>query len=65
MPAAASPTACAPTRACRSRCGSRRPPRRVSAAAALEAVDQGVDAGRAYAAMKALSLAVYDHRTAR
>ncbi|MFJ9933938.1 hypothetical protein ACIRSJ_12525 [Streptomyces virginiae] len=38
---------------------------RVSAAAALEAVDQGVDAGRAYAAMKALSLAVYDHRTAR
>ncbi|MEU4356729.1 hypothetical protein [Streptomyces virginiae] len=38
---------------------------RVSAAAALEAVDQGVDAGRAHAAMKALSLAVYDHRTTR
>lgn len=38
---------------------------RVSAAAALEAVDQGADAGRAHAAMKALSLAVYDHRTTR
>ncbi|MFE5494555.1 hypothetical protein ACFQ7Z_31990 [Streptomyces virginiae] len=38
---------------------------RVSAAAALEAVDQGVDAGHAHDAMKALSLAVYDHRTAR
>ncbi|MEV7173572.1 hypothetical protein AB0O18_28210 [Streptomyces sp. NPDC093224] len=38
---------------------------RVSAAAALEAVDQGVDAGRAHAAMKALSLTVYDHRGAR
>ncbi|MEU6315064.1 hypothetical protein [Streptomyces sp. NPDC047014] len=38
---------------------------RVSAAAALEAVDQGVDAGQAHAAMKALSLTVYDHRGAR
>ncbi|MFD6228659.1 hypothetical protein ACFWFZ_17500 [Streptomyces sp. NPDC060232] len=38
---------------------------RVSAAAALEAVDQGVDAGRAHDAMKALSLAVYDYRTNR
>ncbi|MEU6900551.1 hypothetical protein [Streptomyces virginiae] len=38
---------------------------RVSAAAALEAVDQGADAGHAHAAMKALSLAVYDHRAAR
>ncbi|APU44918.1 hypothetical protein BSL84_33520 [Streptomyces sp. TN58] len=38
---------------------------RVSAAAALEAVDQGADAGRAHDAMKALSLAVYDHRTTR
>ncbi|QES52065.1 hypothetical protein DEJ50_01155 [Streptomyces venezuelae] len=38
---------------------------RVSAAAALEAVDQGVDAERAHAAMKALSLSVYDHRSGR
>ncbi|MER5930914.1 hypothetical protein [Streptomyces sp. NPDC002054] len=38
---------------------------RVSAAAALEAVDQGVDAERAHAAMKALSLTVYDHRGVR
>ncbi|MFE5828225.1 hypothetical protein ACFQ7B_41715 [Streptomyces erythrochromogenes] len=38
---------------------------RVSAAAALEAVDEGVDAGRAHAAVRALSLAVYDLRTAR
>ncbi|WP_051806791.1 hypothetical protein [Streptomyces sp. NRRL F-2664] len=35
---------------------------RVSAAAALEAVDHGEDAERAHAAMRALSLAVYDHR---
>ncbi|MGW6744821.1 hypothetical protein ACWGDX_29490 [Streptomyces sp. NPDC055025] len=38
---------------------------RVSAAEALEAVDQGLDAGRADAAMRALSLTVYDHRRAR
>ncbi|MEU9304522.1 hypothetical protein [Streptomyces sp. NPDC048269] len=38
---------------------------RVSAAAALEAVDQGLDAERARAAMKALSLTVYDHRRGR
>lgn len=38
---------------------------RVSAAAALEAVDQGLDAERAQAAMKALSLTVYDHRGGR
>ncbi|OKK17224.1 hypothetical protein AMK16_20230 [Streptomyces sp. CB00455] len=38
---------------------------RVSAAAALEAVDQGQDAERARAAMKALSLTVYDHRAGR
>ncbi len=38
---------------------------RVSAAAALEAVDEGVDAGRAHAAVRALSLAVYDQRAAR
>ncbi|WP_235438881.1 hypothetical protein [Streptomyces yangpuensis] len=38
---------------------------RVSAAAALEAVDQGVDAERAHAAVRALSLAVYDQRAAR
>ncbi|MEV7867801.1 hypothetical protein AB0P17_17220 [Streptomyces sp. NPDC088124] len=35
---------------------------RVSAAEALEAVDQGRDADRAHAAMKALSLTVYEHR---
>ncbi|MEU2514628.1 hypothetical protein [Streptomyces syringium] len=35
---------------------------RVSAAEALEAVDQGRDAARAQAAMKALALTVYDHR---
>ncbi|MEV8535471.1 hypothetical protein [Streptomyces sp. NPDC051211] len=34
----------------------------VSAAEALEAVDQGLDAERAQAAMLALSLTVYDHR---
>ncbi|MYZ40826.1 MULTISPECIES: hypothetical protein [unclassified Streptomyces] len=38
---------------------------RVSAAEALEAVDQGRDAERAGAAMRALSLTVYDHRHAR
>ncbi|MFJ3977353.1 hypothetical protein [Streptomyces sp. NPDC090021] len=38
---------------------------RVSAAAALEAVDQGVDAERAHAAVRALLLAVYDERAAR
>ncbi|MFD6109214.1 hypothetical protein ACFWG0_03770 [Streptomyces yangpuensis] len=38
---------------------------RVSAAAALEAVDQGADAERAHAAVRALSLAVYDQRAAR
>ncbi|MGW0754264.1 hypothetical protein [Streptomyces sp. NPDC002587] len=38
---------------------------RVSAAAALEAVDQGLDADRAQAAMKALSLSVYGHRGGR
>lgn len=38
---------------------------RVSAAAALEAVDEGADPGRAHAAMRALSLAVYDQRAAR
>ncbi|MFE7181001.1 hypothetical protein [Streptomyces erythrochromogenes] len=38
---------------------------RVSAAAALEAVDEGVDAVRAHAAVRALSLAVYDLRAAR
>ncbi|MFE7099826.1 hypothetical protein [Streptomyces erythrochromogenes] len=38
---------------------------RVSAAAALEAVDEGVDAVRAHAAVRALSLAVYDQRAAR
>ncbi|WKV75958.1 hypothetical protein AW27_033245 [Streptomyces sp. PCS3-D2] len=38
---------------------------RVSAAAALEAVDEGADAGRAHAAMRALSLAVHDQRAAR
>ncbi|MFG2342404.1 hypothetical protein [Streptomyces yangpuensis] len=38
---------------------------RVSAAAALEAVDQGVDAEQAHAAVRALSLAVYDQRAAR
>ncbi|WP_370424366.1 hypothetical protein AB8O64_37050 (plasmid) [Streptomyces sp. QH1-20] len=35
---------------------------RVSAAEALEAVDQGLDAARAQAAMRALALTVYDHR---
>ncbi|MEU9254366.1 hypothetical protein AB0D66_21210 [Streptomyces sp. NPDC048270] len=38
---------------------------RVSAAAALEALDQGLDADRAQAAMKDLSLTVYDHRAGR
>ncbi|MEU4213139.1 hypothetical protein AB0F13_24645 [Streptomyces sp. NPDC026206] len=38
---------------------------RVSAAEALEAVDQGLDADRAQAAMKALSLTVYAHRGGR
>ncbi|WP_411102979.1 hypothetical protein [Streptomyces sp. cmx-4-9] len=38
---------------------------RVSAAAALEAVDHGLDADRAHAAMKALSLTVYEHRAGR
>ncbi|MFJ2561203.1 MULTISPECIES: hypothetical protein [unclassified Streptomyces] len=38
---------------------------RVSAAEALEAVDQGLDAKRAQAAMKALSLTVYGHRGGR
>ncbi|MFC9825171.1 hypothetical protein ACFWG6_32025 [Streptomyces erythrochromogenes] len=38
---------------------------RVSAAAALEAVDEGADPGRAHAAVRALSLAVYDQRAAR
>ncbi|MFE4056568.1 hypothetical protein ACFXP3_09775 [Streptomyces sp. NPDC059096] len=38
---------------------------RISAAEALEAVDQGLDADRAHAAMKALSLTVYEHRGAR
>ncbi|WP_144440726.1 hypothetical protein [Streptomyces roseifaciens] len=33
------------------------------AAAALEAVDQGLDAARAQAATKTLSLTVYDHRS--
>ncbi|RSS72812.1 hypothetical protein [Streptomyces sp. WAC06614] len=35
---------------------------RLSAAAALEALDQGTDPERAQAAMKALSLTVYEHR---
>lgn len=38
---------------------------RVSAAAALEALDRGLDAEHAQAAMKALSLTVYDHRAGR
>ncbi|MEU9144933.1 hypothetical protein [Streptomyces sp. NPDC048349] len=38
---------------------------RLSAAAALEALDQGLDAEHAQAAVKALSLAVYDHRAGR
>ncbi|MEW1552015.1 hypothetical protein [Streptomyces tsukubensis] len=38
-------------------------PVRVSAAAALEALDQGLDAEHAQAAMTALSLTVYDHRS--
>ncbi|WP_370417357.1 hypothetical protein AB8O64_01290 [Streptomyces sp. QH1-20] len=38
---------------------------RVSAAEALEAVDQGVDTKRAQAAMRALALTVYDHRAER
>ncbi|MFD4135000.1 hypothetical protein [Streptomyces goshikiensis] len=40
-------------------------PVRVSAAAALEAIDEGHDTEGAHAAMKALSLSVYEHRTAR
>ncbi|MFI8944123.1 hypothetical protein [Streptomyces syringium] len=38
---------------------------RVSAAEALEAVDQGLDAARAQAAMRSLALTVYDHRNSR
>lgn len=38
---------------------------RLSAAAALEALDQGLDAERARVAMKDLSLTVYDHRAGR
>lgn len=38
---------------------------RVSAAAALEALDDGLDAERARAAVKDLSLAVYDCRGSR
>jgi hypothetical protein len=38
---------------------------RVSAAAALEALDDGADAERARAAVKELSLAVYDYRRGR
>ncbi|MER8003440.1 hypothetical protein [Streptomyces sp. NPDC095613] len=40
-------------------------PVRVSAAEALEAIDHGLDAKRAEAAMKALTLMVYDHRSGR
>ncbi|AYV32576.1 hypothetical protein EES41_38075 (plasmid) [Streptomyces sp. ADI95-16] len=40
-------------------------PVRVSAAAALEAIDEGHDTESAHSAMKALSLSVYEHRTAR
>ncbi|MEW1724724.1 hypothetical protein [Streptomyces sp. NPDC093109] len=38
---------------------------RVSAAEALEAVDQGLDADLAHAAMRALTLTVYEHRDVR
>lgn len=38
---------------------------RVSAAEALEAIDEGLDADRARAAVKALTIAVYDFRTGR
>ncbi|MFI8943150.1 hypothetical protein [Streptomyces syringium] len=38
---------------------------RVSAARVLEVVDQGLDAARAQAAMRALALTVYDHRNSR
>ncbi|WP_405651761.1 hypothetical protein [Streptomyces sp. NBC_00019] len=38
---------------------------RVSAAAALEALDDGADAERACAAVKELSLAIYDYRSGR
>ncbi|MEJ8640303.1 hypothetical protein WKI68_00465 [Streptomyces sp. MS1.HAVA.3] len=38
---------------------------RASAAAALEAIDQGLDAKRAETAMKELCLTVYDNRAAR
>ncbi|MFD3539133.1 hypothetical protein ACFWUQ_06480 [Streptomyces sp. NPDC058662] len=40
-------------------------PVQVSAAAALEAIDQGLDAQRAEAAMKALCITVYEHRGGR
>ncbi|WP_327266496.1 hypothetical protein OG444_38385 [Streptomyces sp. NBC_01232] len=40
-------------------------PVRTSAAAALEAIDQGVDPKRAETAMKALCLTVYDNRRGR
>lgn len=40
-------------------------PVRVSAAAALEAIDQGLDVDRAQAAMDALSFTVYKHRNGR
>ncbi|MFJ3922105.1 hypothetical protein [Streptomyces sp. NPDC090022] len=38
---------------------------RVSAAAALEAIDEALDKHRAQAAVKALSLTVYEHRAGR
>jgi hypothetical protein len=37
----------------------------ISAAAALEAIDEGLDAQRATAAMKALTITVFDHRNGR
>ncbi|MFJ2218289.1 hypothetical protein ACIQVO_38850 [Streptomyces sp. NPDC101062] len=40
-------------------------PVRISAAEALEALDQGLDTDRTHAAMTTLSLAVYGHRTGR
>lgn len=40
-------------------------PVQTSAAAALEAIDDGLDAERAEAAMKALGITVYDHRGGR
>ncbi|MFE9929297.1 hypothetical protein [Streptomyces sp. NPDC005533] len=40
-------------------------PVQTSAAAALEAIDEGLDAKRAETAMKALSLTVYDNRRGR